>query len=166
MHHLKIVTISRLEQFGFKAHHNTTTKFINVIDNITINYNKTAEVLLDIEKAFYKVWHNGFIYKLIQAGGSHHPVYIVRVYLKDRSFHVKIGDTISSFRKIQAGVLQGSSLLPQLFTIFIDDMPRHPQTKAALFAHDSLIYAMGPTNKCAMKRLQEHLDLLGPWFQD
>lgn len=62
---LKLWAIYRPKQHEFKAQHS------KVIENITnyfnLNYN-TAAALLDIEKAFDKVWYKGLIYKIIYTG--------------------------------------------------------------------------------------------------
>lgn len=65
---IKLSTTTRPEQHGFRHHHSTTTQFVNVLDCITNKLNirhHTAAALLDIEKAFDKVWHDGLIYEII-----------------------------------------------------------------------------------------------------
>lgn len=164
---LKVTTTTRPEQHGFRAHHSTTTQLINVIDNITNKYNirhKTAVALLDIEKAFDKVWHDGLIHKLIKTGTPNQLTNIIRSFLTERKFYIKIADSTSTEKLIKAGVPQGSCLSPQLFSIYINDMPQHPETKTALFADDTLIYASGLTNNAAARRLQKHLHTLELWY--
>jgi len=116
----------RPDQFGFRPQHSITAKLVNIITNITNNLNlrhKTATVLLDIEKAFDRVWHDGIIYKLIKMKVPHQIINMVKSFLKNRTFQVKIGDKCSATRSIQAGVPQGSCLSPFLFSFFINDMP-------------------------------------------
>lgn len=126
---------------------------------------KTAAALLDIEKAFDKVWHDGLISKLIQNNTPHQLVHIIKSFLKDKSFYIKIGKAKSTTRSINVGVPQGSSLSPQLFCVYIDDMPRHRKAKTAPFVDDTLIHASNRTNNCSEKRFQAHLDFLIPWFK-
>lgn len=123
---------------------------------------KTAVTLLDIEKAFDKVWRDGLIFKLIESGTSFQFVNTIKSFLADRSFHVRIGDHTSSEKNIKAEILQGSCFSQQLFSI----IPHHPKTKIALFADDTLIYALRRSINCSSKKLQEHLDLLKLWFFD
>lgn len=54
------------DEFGFGSNHSTTTQLTKIVNEISINVNKrakTATALIDIEKAFDKVWHQGLIYK-------------------------------------------------------------------------------------------------------
>ncbi|GJQ81877.1 hypothetical protein Trydic_g9902 [Trypoxylus dichotomus] len=56
-------------QFGFRQEHSTTHQLLRITEHITEHLDKstpTAAVMLDIEKAFDKVWHEGLIYKLRQ----------------------------------------------------------------------------------------------------
>lgn len=162
---IKLSFIPRPEQFSFRAHYSTTIQLVNVLHhivNIRNKEHKTTVALLDIKKAFDKVWHDGLIFKLIESGISPQLVNTIKSFLANRSFHVRIGDHISKQKVIKAGVLQGSYLSPQLFTIFINDMPHYPKTNIALFADDTLIYTSNHTNNCSVKRLQGHLDLPEP----
>lgn len=55
-------------QFDFRKKHSTIQQIIRIINDISINFNKnsvTVMLLLDIAKAFDKVWVEGLIYKMI-----------------------------------------------------------------------------------------------------
>jgi hypothetical protein len=54
-------------RFGSHARHSTTLQCMRLTDHVTLNFNNnmsTAAVSLDIEKAFYTIWHLGLLYKL------------------------------------------------------------------------------------------------------
>lgn len=165
---LKFATSTRPEQFGFKAHHRTTLQLINVLDRITNSLNrrnKTAAALLDIEKAFDRVWHDGLIYKLIRKNVPHQLTNLITSFLSNRSFRVSLNNCFSSTRYIEAGVPQESYLSPQLFLCYIDDIPLSNNAKIALFADDAFIYATRNSNNRAVSWLQDQVDLMEPWFQ-
>ena len=70
-----------------------------------------------------KVFHKGLIFECIK---YKLPYYIIRTlvdYLKDRTIVVKIGNSFSNPRVIEAGVTQGGVLSPTLFSLFINDLP-------------------------------------------
>ncbi|GBP37601.1 Probable RNA-directed DNA polymerase from transposon BS [Eumeta japonica] len=55
--------------------------------------------------------------------------------------HSRLNNTYSSMRRIRAGVLQGSTLSPLMYSAYINDIPR-PSTgvQLALFADDTTLY--------------------------
>lgn len=57
----------RPEQHAFRFGHSTTTQLVKLTDEIATNLNNkkhTAAIILDVEKAFDRVWHDGLIHKL------------------------------------------------------------------------------------------------------
>lgn len=167
--HLKTHTMPKIwpEQHGFRPNHSTTNQQVNLIDGLVTSANKrtfTAVVSLDVEKAFDKVWHEGLLYKLIKMNIPTQLVKIIKSFLSDRSFQVKIKKSLSTPKWISAGVPQGLCLSPHLFTIYINDMPQHPRSKIALFADDTLLHATSNSNQKSADRLQAQIDEIEPWF--
>ena len=88
-----------------------------------IKYNKCNKqsiglVLLDVEKAFDTVWHNGLIYKLMI---SNMPTYLCKIianFINDRIFVVEVNNKLSSPKHITTGLPQGS-VLPLLIHLNI-----------------------------------------------
>lgn len=58
---------------------------------------------------------------------------------------------MSDARPIDAGVPQRFCLASQLFAIYINDLPADPKTRTALFADNTIIYAVGNTNNAVAK---------------
>ncbi|GBP39186.1 Probable RNA-directed DNA polymerase from transposon BS [Eumeta japonica] len=87
-------------------------------------------VLLDVEKAFDRVWHGGLIQKLL-----------------DTSLPPAL--TISAPCLIRAGVPQGSCLSPELYAMYTYDIPTlrgyledwEDDVMLALYADDSTYFA-------------------------
>ncbi|KAL1447126.1 hypothetical protein WDU94_003498 [Cyamophila willieti] len=156
------------EQFAFRKGHSTCHQLTRVVQDIATNMTRkipTTMVLLDIEKAFDCVWHDGLIHKLKKTGINTILVKIIASYLTDRTFQVRYLNKLSSKRMIDAGVPQGSILGPTLFAMYIADLPTTPGTKTALFADDTAIYISGKPNSRAGLILQAHLDKLEKYYR-
>lgn len=154
-------------QFGFRQKHSTTLQVTRIAKDISLNFNKnnvTALTLLDIQKAFDKVWTDGLLYKLIQLKFPATTTKLMHSYLTDRTFYVKQKADSSTPRSIAAGVPQGSILGPILFILFINDIPSHPNTNTALFADDTAIYSHSFSAITAHKKIEIHTQILEKYF--
>ncbi|GBP04845.1 RNA-directed DNA polymerase from mobile element jockey [Eumeta japonica] len=127
---------------------------------------KTVAVFFDVAKAFDKVWHASQIYKLHQQQVPDRLVFIIQHYLTNRQFSFRHEKSTSAKRLIRAGVPQGSTLSPLLYSAYTNDIPR-PQTgvQLALFADDTALYLSGSNFRIITPRLQKAVDELTRWFQ-
>lgn len=83
------------DQFGFRCSHSTTQQLARVTEHIAHGLNlgsSTGMILLDIEKAFDSVWHQGLLHKLITNKVPLCLVKLIQNYLYERSFSVYIGN--------------------------------------------------------------------------
>lgn len=155
-------------QFGFKHGHNTTQQVTRLVTDIIQNFKKnktTAMVLLDIEKAFDRVWIAGLVEKLSMLGYPPYIVQLIHSYLSERKMTVKIKNTYSRYRTITAGVPQGSVLGPVLFNIYISDIPTFHNSNLALFADDTALYAHSFYAQAAAALTQCHLDRIIKYYR-
>ncbi|KAK2577593.1 hypothetical protein KPH14_012704, partial [Odynerus spinipes] len=155
------------QQFGFRQKHSTVQQIARIVNDVSVNFNKekvTVMLLLDIEKAFDRVWIDGLIFKMLQ---YKYPITLVKLtysYLYHRHFQVNVNGTKSTKHKIRAGVPQGSVLGPKLFNIFINDIPTFPKTEMALFADDTAVYAHSFSAVVAAKQIQLHINMLEKFY--
>ena len=98
----------------------------------------TAAALLDVSKAFDKVWHEGLPFKLANSPIPSSLVFFLRSYLSDRTFRVSVDGTCSAVRPVAAGVPQGSVLGPVLYLVYTNDLPVLPGVTLSLFADDAM----------------------------
>lgn len=112
-----------VNQFGFRQGKSTVhaLDFISSIIKLNLeNQLSTGVITLDIEKAFDRVWHDGLIAKMIKLNYPPYLTRIVDAFLWNRSFKVKIAQSLSAPKYIPFGVPQGSARPPGLFNIYSD----------------------------------------------
>lgn len=159
--------IIQAEQFGFRQQHSTTHQVERVVSNVVkhrAQKRSTGMVLFDIEKAFDTVWHDGLIYKLHQL---HFPAYLCRLicaFCANRSFEVDVGGAKSRSHPIPAGLAQGSSLSPTLYSIYVSDLKLPKNINISIFADDTAISANASQTKTVLKRLQSALGKVEQYF--
>jgi hypothetical protein len=157
------------EQFGFRTQHSTEQQLARLTDNITTGLRQkdtTVLAFLDIQKAFDKVWHAGLIYKLKNTYNV--PTTITKLihsYLKNRLFTVRVNNTYSQTRTMEAGVPQGSALAPTLYNLYVADIPKTANAKLAMFADDTCTYSTNRNPRLAQRIVQNQLDELTNYTQ-
>ena len=67
---------------------------------------------IDISKAFYKVWHEGLLFKLELIGISENPLSLLKSFLNNRFQRVVLNGQCSNWSSVLADVPQGSILGP------------------------------------------------------
>jgi hypothetical protein len=106
-----------------------------------------------IQQAFDNVWHQGLLFKLKTIVPS--QIYLLlKSYLTDRHFQVKIENTYSAYHPIESGVLQGSVLGPFLYLIFTSDIPQSHEITLATFSETIAILSSHTNPNRASETLQ------------
>ncbi|KAL4142032.1 hypothetical protein QTP88_004564 [Uroleucon formosanum] len=117
-------------QFGFRPKHASFHQLHRVVALIASSLETKkycCAVFLDVAQAFDSVWHTGLLYKLKKIFPA--PYYLLlKSYIENRSFNVKIESTFSNSYDILAGVPQGSDIAPFLYIIFTADIPTTENT--------------------------------------
>jgi hypothetical protein len=94
--------LTRDEQFGFRPRHDTSQQVVRIVTDIAFNYNKdkvTSMALLDIQKAFDRVWVQGLVFKMIEKKIPPNFVKLLYSYLTGRTLQVKVNRTLSGALK-------------------------------------------------------------------
>jgi hypothetical protein len=128
-------------QFGFRHKHCTTQQVHRISHTVNEAFEHKkycTSAFLDVSQAFDKIWHEGLLFKIWDTLPSYFN--LLRSYLRDRTFRIKITDQKSDTFPIQAGVPQGSVLGPILFVLYCSDFPATNNTTGT-FADDTVILA-------------------------
>ncbi|GFW61168.1 RNA-directed DNA polymerase from mobile element jockey [Trichonephila clavipes] len=154
-------------QYGFTRNLSTYHPLLGLTEKITAGFQRgrsTGAVFLDIQKAFDRVWVSGLIFKLITNNFPPALIHLINSYLVNRTFQVRVNDTLSNSLSINYGVPQGSLLGPLLFNIYIKDIPTHSQTSTNIYADDTVTLATYKNHKTIKIALNNHLKLLETFF--
>jgi hypothetical protein len=101
--HIEERDLLNASQFGFRVRDCTTLQCMRLTAHVTLNVNNnmsTAEVLLDIEKAFDITWHFGLLHKLSKLKFSINLIKLISSYLSQRKFRVSVEGEMSKPRGI------------------------------------------------------------------
>ena len=105
-------------QSGFRPNVSVTNQLICLLhaihSSLDINFD-VRSVILDMSKAFDKVWHEGLPFKLRQNGINGKLLNLLKGYLATRKQRVLLNGPKSEWGEIESGVPQGSVLDPCSF---------------------------------------------------
>ncbi|GFW98399.1 probable RNA-directed DNA polymerase from transposon X-element [Trichonephila clavipes] len=131
-------------EYGFTNKLSTLRLVLRLTEHISEGFQKkksTGAVFLDIQKAFDCVWIKGLTFKQISYNLPPPMIHLIHSYLTNRSFKIRINETLSNEYSVSAGCPQGSLLGPLLFNLYINDIPDYSLTKINLYAVDTAIHA-------------------------
>jgi ribonuclease HI len=154
-------------QTGFRKNKSTLDQIMRLQSDIQNSINSkeyTVGVFLDFSKAYDMLWKDGLLFKLKKLGISGHMYKYINDFLSDRSFQVKVGNSLSNRLSLENGTPQGSVISPLLFLIMINDFPAPAEkSKTAIFADDSSIWKSGRDLDAITRSLQKNLNKIQAW---
>ena len=98
-------------------------------------------MLLDISKAFDRVWHAVLLHKLKSYGISGKVFGFVSYFLSNRRLQVVLDGKSSQEYPVNDGVPQSSILGLTLFLLYINDLSDDVICDTAIYAHDTTLYS-------------------------
>ena len=141
--HLTVNKLLYDKQLGFRPGDSTINQLLSIthdIYNAFEHHHDKHAVLLDISKAFNKVWHEGLLLKLKSNGISSHLLNLFSNLLDERYQRTVLNGKSSDRKQITARVPQGSVLGPLLFLIYINDLADNIMSNVKLFAGDTSVF--------------------------
>ena len=156
-----VTKISKL-QHGFMSGRSCLSNLLESVDIINdfLADGDTVDIFyLDFQKAFDTVPHFRLIEKLSSFGITDKTLNVIHDFLQNRTFKVKVGNSVSNNYKVTSGIPQGSVLGPLLFVLYVNDLPEKIKNKVSLFADDLKMYG----KSSSQQELQTDLDNLVVW---
>jgi len=108
-------------QFGFHNSPSMIHQVHRLVDKISFALEEKiycSGAFFDVSQAFDRVWYLGLLYKLKLILPSHYYL-ILKSYLEDRFFSVRVGSSFSYPIEIKAGVPQGAVIYIYNYTILL-----------------------------------------------
>ena len=132
MWHLETNNLIAKEQAGFRQNRSTEDQAAYFAQKVEDGFQEkqgTLAVLIDMEKAFDKVWRDGLRLKLRKNGISGCMYRWLSQYLENRKARVQLNGCYSRKKTLREGVPQSGVLSPTLFLIYINDIMKdmHPR---------------------------------------
>ena len=116
-------------QIGFTKEARTTDHMFilkTIIDKYcNVKEGKVFACFVDFQKAFDTVIHTGIKIKLLQAGVGTMFYNTIKTMYEISQSCIKINNKVTDYFPIQLGVKQGDNLSPNLFKMFINDLPAY-----------------------------------------
>ena len=123
VHFLESKGIISKNQSGFRAKRQCMDQLARLVSEVEKSRKlnrQTAAVFLDLEKAYDMLWREGTLAELQSLGVKGQMYNYIMDFLSDRTFQVRVGDTISDRYTQETGTPQGAVLSPTIFNVLIN----------------------------------------------
>ena len=161
--HLTENSLLTEKQSGYRSNHSTEQQLLYLTHSMYKSLDSGRDftaIYLDISKYFDKIWHKGLLHKCKHDFGITDSLFNwLESYLSDRNQRVRINDTFSTTRTINAGCPQGSVLGPLLALMYLNGLAERVKNDILLFADDTSLYASHTTEDLDDIRLSLQHDL-------
>ena len=156
------------EQFGFRKKLSCEDALNTLVDQWRFNLDNNLDVLaifLDLKKAFDTIDHELLLIKLKYYNVNQNSINLIKDYLSNRHFYVKVGESQAEKGSSKIGIPQGSILGPLMFIIYINDISLLDlKSSITIFADDTTISFYGDDINLLNTAIQTDLLLISDWL--
>ena len=157
-HHLEKYCLLNKNQSGFRNKHSCQSALLKVNETWLGNINSgyiNGSLFVDFKQAFDVIDHSILLKKLACYGLDDSTIKTVQSFLSDRMQYVSFNNAISRTTVIRRGVPQGSILGPQLFSLYINDLPlKFNLGQCEMFADDTSVHVSDQSIQGVINKLQ------------
>jgi len=161
------------EQHGFVRGRSTLHQLKRLTDHVKAGFalrgnriRSTGMILMDVERAFDRVWHAGLLKKMIDFNCPRYLVSLTHSFLVNREFIVSVEGQRSTSKAIPFGLPQGAVISPTLYNIYIADAPQTIlNCERGFFADDTGLWASAVKYAEINKSLRENFKRYMAYFQ-
>ena len=155
-------------QCGFRKGRSTNDHLVRLETFIRETFQLKQHIVaifFDLEKAFDTTWKHGILRDIHNLGLRGNLPIFIENYLKDRTFQIKLGTSLSDTFEQEEGVPQGGILSPTLFNIKINSITNNlrQNVDCSLYVDDFLICYRAENMRTIERQLQLQLDQLQTW---
>ena len=159
-------------QAGFRRGRCCEDQVLRLVQSIDDGFqskpaNRTVMALLDLSKAYDKVWRDKLLLIMYNKGVPKTLIRWLRCFLNNRLARVNYNNSHSSIRILRQGLPQGSVLAPLLFLFYINTLAeRLPEGTHSLFADDVTVTGTGTTLEKAARGCQRAVETVVDWCRE
>ena len=140
-------------------------KLETYIRDAFIQKEHVVTIFFDLEKAYDTTWKYGILKDLEELGLKGRMPILIKNFLDNRSFRIRLGDTLSDPKEQEMGVPQGSILSVTLFNIKINNIVKNinVETECAIYVDDFMICFKAKYMRTIERHLQMCLNKIHNW---
>lgn len=165
MWHLEKFKLLSDFQMGFRKHRSPVDQLVlveNIIQDSFAERKHTVAVFFDLQKAYDTTWRYGVLKSMYDWGIRGKLPLFVRSFLMERSFRVRVGDTLSQKHYLETGIPQGSTLSVTLFAIAVNNLISdvNPNMGYSLYVDDLVFFYSASSMNEIEETMQEAINNL------